>query len=172
MEDGHEIMGFARHNIPTFVPRHRMNAGPQGCMGVGIPFGIGAQVGHPGKQVIVLSGDGAFGWNGMEVETAVRHKLPIKVVIGNNAGFTSNNTYGGDSYTSSVGRELGWLRYDKMMEAIGCHGEWVEKPDDIKPALKRAFAADGPALVNVRTDPSAKAGQAMGFGGYGRSGSQ
>jgi acetolactate synthase-1/2/3 large subunit len=62
-----------------------------------------------------------------------------------------------------VGRELGWLRYDKMMEAIGCHGEWVEEPDQIRPALERAFKADGPAVVNVKTDPEARAGSAVGF---------
>ncbi len=155
--DGHEIMGFARHTIPVFFPRHRVNAGPQGCMGVGVPFGIGAQVGNPDKQVVVLSGDGAFGWNGMEMDTAARHKLPIKVVIGNNAGFTSRSTYG------SVGRELGWQRYDKMMEAIGCHGEYVEEAGDIKAALQRAFATDGPAVVNVRTQPEARAVSRVGF---------
>ena len=155
--DGHEIMGFARHTIPVFFPRHRVNAGPQGCMGVGVPFGIGAQVGNPEKQVVVLSGDGAFGWNGMEMDTAARHKLPIKVVIGNNAGFTSRSTYG------SVGRELGWQRYDKMMEAIGCHGEYVEEAGDIRAALQRAFATDGPAVVNVRTQPEARAVSRVGF---------
>ena len=157
VDDGHELMGFSRHTVPSYHPRHRITAGPHGVMGVGVPFGIGAQVGAPSKQVIVLSGDGAFGWNGMEMDTAVRHKLPIKVVIGNNAGFTSRSTYG------SVGRELGWLRYDKMMEAIGCHAEWVEEPDKIKAALKRALAAPGPAVVNVRTDPEARAVSRVGF---------
>ncbi len=155
--DGHEIMGFARHTIPVYHPRHIMNAGPHGCMGVGVPFGLGAQAAHPDKQVVVLSGDGAFGWNGMNMDVAVRHKLPIKVVIGNNAGFTARGSYG------MVGRELGWQRYDKMMEAIGCHGEWVEEPDKIKPALERAFKFDGPAIVNVKTDPEARAGSAVGF---------
>ena len=157
IDDAHELMGFSRHIIPTFAPRHRVNAGPHGVMGVGVPFALGAAVARPDKQVILLSGDGAFGWNGMNMDAAVRHKLPVKVVIGNNAGFTARRTYG------SVGRELGWLRYDKMMEAIGCHGEWVERPEDIKPALQRAFAADGPAVVNVRTDPEAQAVSRVGF---------
>ena len=158
IEDAHELMGFARHNIPSYGPRQRMNAGPQGCMGVGVPFGIGAQVGSPGKRVIVLCGDGAFGWNGMEMETAVRHKLPIKVIIGNNGGFTA----GGGGY-GTVGRDLGWHRYDAMMEAIGVHGEWVEEPDDIRPAIERAFAHDGPAIVNVRTDQEARSSSRVGF---------
>ena len=155
--DGHEILGFARHSIPFFKPRHSLNAGPHGCMGVGVPFGLGAQAANPGKPVIVLSGDGAFGWNGMEMDTAVRHKLPIKVIISNNAGFTGRGTYGG------VGRELGWLRYDQMMAAIGCHGEWVEDPKDIRPAIERALKFNGPAVVNVKTEPTARASQGVGF---------
>ena len=62
-----------------------------------------------------------------------------------------------------MGRELGWQRYDEMMAAIGCHGEWVEKSDEIRSALDRAFAAEGPAVVNVRTDPEARAGSAIGM---------
>ncbi len=155
--DGHETLGFARHSIPTFLPRHRLNAGPHGVMGVGVPFGLGAQAANPDKRVVVLSGDGAFGWNGMEMDTAVRHNLNLKIVICNNGGFTSRGSYG------SVGRELGWQRYDEMMAAIGCHGEWVEKSDEIRSALDRAFAAEGPAVVNVRTDPEARAGSAIGM---------
>lgn len=155
--DGHETLGFARHSIPTFLPRHRLNAGPHGVMGVGVPFGLGAQAANPDKRVVVLSGDGAFGWNGMEMDTAVRHNLNLKIVICNNGGFTSRGSYG------SVGRELGWQRYDEMMAAIGCHGEWVEKSDEIRAALDRAFAAEGPAVVNVRTDPEARAGSAIGM---------
>jgi acetolactate synthase-1/2/3 large subunit len=151
--DGNAILGAARHSIPSFHPRHRINAGPHGVMGVGVPFGIGAQVAHPDKQVIVLCGDGSFGWNGMDMDTAVRFKLPIKVIISNNAGFTTKSGYSGD-----VGRELGWVRYDKMMEAIGCHGEWVEEPGDIRPAIERALKAEGPAIVNIKTDPTAGEG--------------
>ncbi|MCH7553999.1 MAG: thiamine pyrophosphate-binding protein [Chloroflexi bacterium] len=155
--DGHEILAFARHSMKSYLPRHLINAGPHGVMGVGVPFGLGAQAAFPDKQVVVLTGDGAFGWNGMEMDTAVRHNLNIKVVISNNAGFTGRGSYG------SVGRELGWQRYDKMMEAIGCHGEWVEDPNDIHSALERALKADGPAVVNVKTEPTALGGSKVGF---------
>jgi len=158
IEDAHELMGFARHNIPSYGPRQRMNAGPQGCMGVGVPFGIGAKVGAPEKRVVVLCGDGAFGWNGMEMETAVRHKLPIKVIIGNNGGFTAT----GGGY-GTVGRDLGWHRYDSMMESIGVYGEWVEEAEEIRSAIERAFDHDGPAIVNVRTDQFARSGSVVGF---------
>ncbi|MGA8570759.1 MAG: thiamine pyrophosphate-dependent enzyme, partial [Candidatus Binataceae bacterium] len=110
--------------------------------------------------VLVLSGDGAFGWNGMEMDTAIRHQLPIVVVISNNAGFTSRKTGG------TVGRELGWQRYDKMVEALGGYGEFVEKPEGIRGAIERAFKSGKPALVNVCTDPEAQATTDMGFAGY------
>jgi thiamine pyrophosphate-dependent acetolactate synthase large subunit-like protein len=158
--DGHEILNFARQSIPAFSPRSSLNAGPHGCMGVGIPFGIGAKVAAPDKPVVVLSGDGAFGWNGMEMDTAIRHKLNIVVVISNNGGFTSRQTGG------YVGRDLGFQRYDKMVEALGGYGEFVEQPDGIRPAIERAMKAGKPALVNVCTDPNAQATTDMGFAGY------
>ncbi len=85
--DGHEILNFARQSIPTHVAGHRVNAGPNGCMGVAVPFGLGAKVAKPDTQVIVLSGDGSFGMNGMEIDTMVRHKIPVLVVISNNGGW-------------------------------------------------------------------------------------
>ncbi|HVN89586.1 MAG TPA: thiamine pyrophosphate-binding protein [Candidatus Binataceae bacterium] len=158
--DGHEILNFARQSIPIFNARCSLNAGPHGCMGVGIPFGVGAKAAAPDKPVVVLSGDGAFGWNGMEMDTAIRHKLNIVVVISNNSGFTSRQTGG------NVGRDLGYQRYDKMVEALGGYGEFVEKPEGIKPAIERAMKAGKPALVNVCTDPNAQATTDMGFAGY------
>jgi thiamine pyrophosphate-dependent acetolactate synthase large subunit-like protein len=158
--DGHEILNFARQSIPIYQARASLNAGPHGCMGVGIPFGIGAKAAAPDKPVVVLSGDGAFGWNGMEMDTAIRHKLNIVVVLSNNGGFTSRQTGG------NVGRDLGYQRYDKMVEAFGGYGEFVEKPEGIRPALERAINSGKPALVNVCTDPEAQATTDMGFAGY------
>jgi len=147
--DGHEILNFARQSIPTFVPGHRVNAGPNGCMGVAVPFGLGAKVAKPNTQVIVLSGDGSFGFNGMEIDTMMRHKIPVLIVISNNGGWAS---VGG----MSAGRDLEFSRYDKMAEVFGAHGEFVEKPQDIRPALERANASGKPAVVNVITDPKAR----------------
>jgi acetolactate synthase-1/2/3 large subunit len=167
--DGHEILNFARQSIPIYNAGTSLNAGPHGCMGVGVPFGIGAKAARPDKPVLVLSGDGAFGWNGMEMDSAIRHNLPIVVVVSNNAGFTSKQT--GRSTASNlsmgnVGRDLGYQRYDKMVEAFGGYGEFVENPADIRPAIERAMASGQPALVNVCTDPEAQATTDMGFGGY------
>jgi thiamine pyrophosphate-dependent acetolactate synthase large subunit-like protein len=102
---------------------------------------------QPDRPVVVLMGDGGIGWQGMEYETAIRHKLPFVGIVSNNGGFTARSTAGG------VGREMGHVRYDKMVEAFGGYGEYVEKPEDIAPALKRAMDSGLPACVNVKVDP-------------------
>ncbi|MEV6864799.1 thiamine pyrophosphate-binding protein [Streptosporangium subroseum] len=152
--DGQEILNYGRQVIPTYVPRHRLNSGTFGTMGVGLPLGVGAKVACPDRPVIVLHGDGSFGMNAMEFDTAVRCELPILVVISLNGGWT------GDPEKERPGRELGYTRFDKMAEALGGYGEYVEKPDDIRPALERAMAevdSGRPALVNVVTDWRARA---------------
>ena len=149
--DGQEILNYGRQSIPTFEPGHRLNSGTWGTMGVGLPFGLGVKAAHPGKQVMVLHGDGSFGLNGMELDTAVRHGLNVVCVVSLNGGWTA------DPDRDKPGRELGYTRYDRMAEALGCHGEYVEEPGQIRPALERAFAAGKPALVNVKTDYRARA---------------
>lgn len=147
--DGHEILNFARQSIPLFAPGHSVNAGPNGCMGVAVPFGLGAKVAKPDKQVIVLSGDGSFGMNGMEIDTMVRHNIPALIVISNNGGWAGKGTM-------DAGRDLGFSRYDKMAEVFRAYGELVERPQDIRPAMERAVASGKPAVVNVITDPHAR----------------
>ena len=147
--DGHEILNFARQSIPTNAPGHRVNAGPNGCMGVAVPFGLGAKVAKPNTQVIVLSGDGSFGMNGMEIDTMVRQNIPAIIVISNNGGWAGQGVM-------NAGRDLGYSRYDKMAEVFGAYGEYVEQPQDIRPALERAAKSGKPAVVNVITDPKAR----------------
>jgi len=149
--DGQEILNFGRQSIPTFTAGHRLNSGPFGCMGVGLPFGIGAKVACPDTQVVVLHGDGSYGINGTEIDTAVRHKIPVLVVISNNGGWTA------DPKQDKPGRNLGYTRYDKVAIDYGAHGEFVEKPHEIRAALERAYASRRPAVVNVVTDYTARA---------------
>lgn len=161
--DGNETLSFARQTIPTYHSRHRLNPGPFGCVGVGVPFGIGAKVAKPDKPVLVLTGDGAFGFGAIEMDTAVRHKLPIIVVVSNNGGWTAKDE------ALPLKRDLGFTSYDRLVEALGGYGERVEQPQDIQPALERAFRSSKPALVNVITDPSAAAiTQDFGAGAEGR----
>ena len=151
--DGQETLNFGRQTMPTFSPGHRMNSGPFGTMGVGLPFGLGAKVACPDKQVIVVHGDGSMGMNAMEMDTAIRHKIPLLIVISLNGGWT------GDPKREKPGRDLGYMRYDLMCQAFGGYGEYVTKPEDITPALERAQKKvdEGMvALVNVRTDYRAR----------------
>jgi thiamine pyrophosphate-dependent acetolactate synthase large subunit-like protein len=160
--DGQEILNYGRQWIPTFEPGHRLNSGPFGTMGVGLPFGLGAKLAKPDKQVIVLHGDGSMGLNAMELDTAVRHNLPVLVVISLNGGWTA------DPDQVKAGRNLGYMQYEKIAEALGCHGEYVERVEDIVPALERAQAQVDKgrvALVNVKTDWRARA-QTVRFASY------
>jgi thiamine pyrophosphate-dependent acetolactate synthase large subunit-like protein len=152
--DGQEILNFGRQSMPTFTPGHRMNSGPFGTMGVGLPFGLGAKVAKPGTQVIVVHGDGSFGLNAMELDTAARHGIAVLVVISLNGGWTA------DPEKTKPGRDLGFTRYDKMAESLGCYGEYVEEPGEIRAALERAQAEvdkGRTAVVNIKTDDTARA---------------
>ncbi|MDQ3812183.1 MAG: thiamine pyrophosphate-binding protein [Chloroflexota bacterium] len=149
--DGQEILNYGRQSIPTFVARHRLNSGPFGTMGVGLPFGLGAKLAKPDTQVLVLHGDGSFGLNAMELDTAARFNIPLVTVISLNGGWTADPT------RSKPGRDLGYTAFHKMAEALGCYGELVEEPAAIRPALERAFASGCPAVVNVVTDWRARA---------------
>jgi thiamine pyrophosphate-dependent acetolactate synthase large subunit-like protein len=161
--DGQEILNYGRQAIPTFVPGHRLNSGTLGTMGVGLPFGVGAKVARPDTQVLVLHGDGSYGINAMEIDTAVRHKIPVVVVISNNGGWTANAPW--TRPLPKPGRTLGHTRYDRVAQELGAHGEFVEKPHEIRPALERAFASGKPAVVNVITDDKARA-QTVRFSAY------
>jgi thiamine pyrophosphate-dependent acetolactate synthase large subunit-like protein len=151
--DGQETLNFGRQTMSTFAPGHRLNSGPFGTMGVGLPFGVGAKVACPDKQVIVVHGDGSLGLNVMELDTAIRHKIPLLVVVSLNGGWT------GDPKREKPGRDLGYTRYDKICEALGGYGEYITEAADITPALERAQKKvdEGMvALVNVRTDYRAR----------------
>jgi thiamine pyrophosphate-dependent acetolactate synthase large subunit-like protein len=161
--DGQEILNFGRQSIPTYVPGHRLNSGAFGCMGVGLPFGVGAKVAKPDTQVLVLHGDGSYGINAMEIDTAVRHRIPVVVVISNNGGWTADTSWA--LPLPKPGRNLGRTRYDRVAMELGAHGELVEKPHEIRPALERAYASGKPAVVNVMTDDQARA-QTVRFSAY------
>ncbi|MCH9038158.1 MAG: thiamine pyrophosphate-binding protein [Chloroflexi bacterium] len=157
--DGNGILHFGRQSLPTFLPGHRLNSGVTGTMGVGLPYGIGAKIAKPDKQVLVLHGDGSMGMNAMELDTCVRHNLPVVTVISNNAGWTARTPD-----QRKPGRELGFTNFDGMARELGAYGELVEDADEIRPALERAFASGKPAVVNVIVEPTA-AGVSRSWGG-------
>ena len=90
--DGQEILNFGRQSIPTFTPGSRLNSGPFGNIGTGVPFGMAAKIARPDKQVLVLTGDGSFGFNGIELDSAVRNNVPFVTVVSNNAGWAGRRS--------------------------------------------------------------------------------
>jgi len=155
--DGNVSMAAAQDVIPTYTPASRLTAGTNGCMGVGIPFGIGAKLTCPDRLVVVICGDLAFGINAMEMETAIRHKIPIIVVVANNEGISgsmSHKTLYPTNHERVTMFQPG-IRYEKIMEAFGGYAEYVEHPEQLKGALERAVKSGLPACLNVKVDPDA-----------------
>ncbi|MBU2515045.1 thiamine pyrophosphate-binding protein [bacterium] len=145
--------GFtAKSEASVFSPA----GGLFGCLGTGVPFGIGAKLANPDKTVVVFNGDGSFGLNAMEFDTAVRHKIPFICIICNDQAWGmikhgQEMTYGSDRVVAS---ELGVVHYEKVVEALGGYGELVDKDEDIIPAIHRAVQSGKPACINVLTDPT------------------
>jgi acetolactate synthase-1/2/3 large subunit len=152
--DGGDFVSFAGRVWETWEPGTWMDPGPYGCLGAGPGQAIGAKLAHPERQVCLLLGDGAFGFSGMEFDTMARHNLPIVAVMGNNGIWALEHHPMKFLYGYSLAAELRpETRYDEVVSALGCHGELVRSPDELRPALDRAFASGKPALVNVITDP-------------------
>jgi acetolactate synthase-1/2/3 large subunit len=125
-----------------------------GCLGVAVPYGVAAKLAHPEKKVIVTTGDGSFGLTGMEMETAVRYDIPIVTIVGNDQGWGMiKRNYIKQSGVAHPACDLAPTRYDKIVEGMGGHGEFVERPEEIGPAIQRAIDSGLPACVNVMTDP-------------------
>ena len=153
--DGGDFVSYAGRVVETYEPGCWMDPGPYGCLGSGPGYALAAKLARPDRDVCLLLGDGAFGFSGPEFDTLVRHGVPIVAVMGNN-GIWALEKYPMESlYGYSVAADLQrGLRYDRVVEALGGHGELVERPDELRPALERAFESGKPALVNVLTDPS------------------
>jgi acetolactate synthase I/II/III large subunit len=152
--DGGDFVSYAGRFIDTYQPGCWMDPGPFGCLGAGPGQAIGAKVAHPERQVCLLLGDGAFGFAGIEFDTMARHGLGVVGVMGNNGIWALEHHPMKFLYGYSVAAELvPETRYDQMVEALGCEGVLVRDPDELRPALERAFESGRPTLVNVITDP-------------------
>ena len=153
--DGGDFVSYAGRVIDTYEPGCWLDPGPFGCLGSGPGYAIAAKVARPDRQVCLLLGDGAFGFSGMEFDTMVRHGLPVV------ARDRQQRHLGAREAPDGVplrllgrGRAAPETRYDQVVEALGGHGELVEQPEELRPALERAFASGKPACVNVLTDPT------------------
>ena len=153
--DGGDFVSYAGRVIDSFQPGCWLDPGPFGCLGSGPGYALAAKLAHPSRQVVLLLGDGAFGFSGMEFDTLARHGVQVVGIVGNNGIWGLEKHPMEMIYGYSVAADLTpETRYDEVVEALGGHGELVRTPAQLRPALERAFSAGVPALVNVLTDPS------------------
>jgi acetolactate synthase-1/2/3 large subunit len=153
--DGGDFVSYAGRMIDSFEPGCWLDPGPFGCLGAGPGYALAAKLAHPQRQVVLLLGDGAFGFAGMEFDTLARHAANVVAVMGNNGIWGLEKHPMEFLYGYSVAAELRpGTRYETAVEALGAHGELVERPQELRGALERAFAAERAALVNVLTDPT------------------
>jgi len=153
--DGGDFVSYAGRVVDSYEPGCWLDPGPFGCLGSGPGYALAAKLAHPERQVVLLLGDGAFGFSGMEFDTLARHGVNVVGVMGNNGIWALEKHPMEFLYGYSVAAELRpGTRYDQVVEALGCHGELVQRPEELRPALERALSAGAPALVNVLTDPT------------------
>ena len=154
--EGANTMDIGRTQMPNKSARLRLDAGSYGTMGIGMGFAIAAAVVHPDRPIVSVSGDSAIGFSGMEMETACRLNLPVKIVVLSNGGIGSGiEKFPEDRFAAPPRALTIGSGYEKMMEAFGGKGFYVEDPKKLRGALDEAMAFKGPALVNVRLSPSA-----------------
>jgi acetolactate synthase-1/2/3 large subunit len=153
--DGGDFVSYAGRVVDSFEPGCWLDPGPYGCLGAGPGYALAAKLARPERQVVLLVGDGAFGFAGMELDTLARHGVGVVAVMGNNGIWGLEKHPMEFLYGYSVAADLRpGTRYDMVAQALGCEGEMVERPEQLRGALERALAAGRPALVNVLTDPS------------------
>jgi acetolactate synthase-1/2/3 large subunit len=153
--DGGDFVSYAGRVVSSYEPGCWLDPGPFGCLGSGPGYALAAKLARPERQVVLLLGDGAFGFSGMEFDTLARHGVHVVGVMGNNGIWGLEKHPMEFLYGYSVAADLRpETRYDQVVEALGGHGELVREPGQLRGALDRALSADGPALVNVLTDPS------------------
>ena len=162
--DGGDIVSTTAKWLRTSRPGGLLDPGPFGCLGVGAPFAIAAKAVEPDTRVGIVYGDGSFGFNGMEFDTLVRNNMPVIGVVGNDGAWNNIKAVHRMLYPDRmVGADLGVRPYEKMVEGLGGYGEFVDKPDEIRPALERAEESGLPALVNVHIADQLRMSSAYGF---------
>ena len=151
--DGGDIAGFAVLTMEANFPSSLIWIGAFGHLGVGLPFAIAGKLSNPKRPVVLITGDGAFGFSALEFDTAVRHEAPVIAVIANDGGWGQIRRGQRRDYGKTVGVELGQTRYDIIAKTLGGYGAYVEKLADLKPALEKALDSGLPSCINVKTNP-------------------
>jgi acetolactate synthase I/II/III large subunit len=153
--DGGDFVSFAGRLVDSYEPGCWLDPGPYGCLGTGPGYALAAKLARPDRQVVLLLGDGALGFSGMDLDTLARHNVPVLAIVGNNGIWALEKHPMEALYGYSVAADLRpETRYDQLAEALGCHGELVTEPHELRPAIERSLESGRPALVNVLTDPS------------------
>jgi acetolactate synthase-1/2/3 large subunit len=150
--DGGDFLSFARVGLAAST---YLDPGSLGCIGIGTPFGIAASLAFPERQVVVATGDGAFGFNAMEIDTAVRHKAPVMIVVANNGAWQIEVHDQTDTHGKVVGTRLQFSDHAAMARAFGMHAERVERAEDLAAAIRRALV-NRPSLLDVVVSPEAR----------------
>jgi acetolactate synthase-1/2/3 large subunit len=153
--DGGETAAWIANAYRARQPGSFLSHGYLGCLGIGIPFALAAKVAHPQRQVVCVIGDGSVGLNFAEFDTAVRHNLPVTVVVNNDMqwGMSKHGQVLAWGEGNTIATELGVIHYERAAQGLGAHAEFVEHASEIAPALNRALRSGRPACVNVMTDP-------------------
>jgi acetolactate synthase-1/2/3 large subunit len=154
--DGGDFLSFARVGVPAVT---YLDPGSLGCIGIGTPFGVAASLACPDRVVAVLTGDGSFGFNAMEIDTAVRHRAPLLIVVANNGGWAIEVRDQEETHGRVVGTRLQYADHAAMARAFNMHAERVEKAEDLPRAIERALA-NRPALLDVVVTPEAASSDA------------
>jgi acetolactate synthase I/II/III large subunit len=153
--DGGETAAWIANAFRARQPGSFLSHGYLGCLGIGIPFALAAKVAHPERQVVCVIGDGSVGLNFAEFDTAVRHNLPVTVVVNNDMqwGMSKHGQVLAWGAGNTLATELGVVHYERAAQGLGAHGEFVDQASGIAPALERALQSGRPACVNIMTDP-------------------
>ncbi|GBD25039.1 Acetolactate synthase large subunit IlvG [bacterium HR30] len=154
--DGGDFVATAASILRIYEQGHWLDPGPLGTLGVGPGYAMAAKLAKPDHPVVIIYGDGSFGLHGMEFEAMVRQKIPVVGIVGNDAAWQQIRRgqiqlYGRER---AVATALDYTRYDRVVEALGGHGEYCERPEEIRPAIERALASGKPALVNIKIGTS------------------
>ena len=156
--DGGNFSSWVRSVVPAYRPGRWGGLTPIGMLGSGLPMALGVQVALPGTRVLQLTGDGSFGFNAMELDTAARMKLPVVSIVGTDCAWTTDKAQQVGIYGRAVATDLEFRNYELVAQGLGCHGELVEDASKLSAAIERAFATGKPALLNVPivADPSGR----------------
>ena len=152
INEGASTMDIGRQVLPNYLPRHRLDAGTFGTMGVGLPYAIAAAVVHPEKRIVCIEGDSAFGFSGMEVEVACRYNLPITFIVVNNNGIGGGPSELDPERVPPMALTPN-AHYEKVIEGFGGLGFFCERPEEIKAAMEEAFASGKPAVITIMINP-------------------